>query len=1388
MKLILLVSLIRFIVCRQYHVSPSSCEHHLQEPCVTLNQFTAITSKYLDSNTTLILYPGNHSLDYLLSASNVTNFVIFPEYILSKTVTSVVIITCGVTGRLDFTNVNRVHIVGVYFVGCVSNKVSLVESFVVEQSTFLGHEAVGGRLLQIVQSKGTVLRCLFTKVINSTDEDNGALRLTRSDIVVVECVFRDVNSINGALFCEENSTVDILKSSFYNNVYSSHQTELVSVGTLYITTHSMVIIQECLFQGSKTFSLNNYAIAAHNSNSVIIHSSKFRNINNCGVVSAVNVQMLIVNNSVFITNDGYPNEINDSGCELKDGNAPNSQVITERTTVNISYCQFTANTRGVLAASRSIIDVSKSEFINNTKFKHGTVLWAEYSITSIRECEFRNNEAVNMGGAVELRQCRATITNSVFHNNRADFGGGLALFGTAITISGSDFSNNFANYMGGAIYAEAETLHMEITFQDTCLLSNNHAGLDYGSGGGLHLTSGGENRVKTLVQGKLIIANNTVYQGNGGGVFLYLVKLTIQGNGSLELIHNYADISGGGIYAEGSVINVNPHLDPKREFISFLRNHAMYGGGLYMCKGVLYVSMSTCDSTFHHSIKFISNSANIGGAIYLYEICDLFEDMIDHCFFHILPIISNCTQAQFKDFSKHSIHFSQNYAEISGSSVYKESFGYCTMDHLRVQEFTNLLEVSDISVSDIGSLAVQACLCQNGQPDCNYQIHSVVKVINGKEFTVEVAIADRGNHIVNGSISTQIQGGLIREDQRTQDVTGGCTLLKFNIFSTQGYQHLTMMPIVKSPYIYTNLSSTVITIEFPFCISCPTGFQKIVNKVTGCDCNCDKDLKSFVISCNPSTGVITKGRTTAWISYINVTKGTNGYLIYPYCPFDYCLPPDETVDINLNMPNGADTQCAHNRSGTLCGICSEGLSLSLGSSNCIPCPYNWHSSLSAILCGWILAGVILVIFLMLLNLTVAVGTLNGIIFYANIVGANISVFFPSVSIFTVFISWINLELGIDTCLFEEMDTYWKVWVELAFPAYIIILVVVVIITSERFVIVARLVGKKNPVATLDTLILLSYMKFLRIIIASYSFAILNYPDNSYQILWLPDATVHYFSGKHIVLSIIATVILLAGIAYTTLLFFWQWLLLHQRRKIFKWVRHQRLCLFLEPYHAPYNFKHRYWTGLLLFVRVILYVISSVNLSGDPGINILATGVLVSSLLLLKGLLRSNSAIYKKWPLEVLEVISYINIVWFCLASYYTVESERGQWIVSYVSGSITFVLFLIVLAYHVINECFVKTNLYQILKQLLLRERYRIVNNRDDATLTLLACDENVKISEQNLPTHTEIQLSELIQADSDKPKQDDAPSEISHESKKQSENDNVCHHQNTNNSPHHII
>ena len=60
-----------------------------------------------------------------------------------------------------------------------------------------------------------------------------------------------------------------------------------------------------------------------------------------------------------------------------------------------------------------------------------------------------------------------------------------------------------------------------------------------------------------------------------------------------------------------------------------------------------------------------------------------------------------------------------------------------------------------------------------------------------------------------------------------------------------------------------------------------------------------------------------------------------------------------------------------------------------------------------------IAGTALVIFMLALNMTVTVGTLNGILFYANIVAANADTYFfafTTPDFTTMFISWLNLDI------------------------------------------------------------------------------------------------------------------------------------------------------------------------------------------------------------------------------------------------------------------------------------------------------------------------------------------------------------------------------------------
>jgi hypothetical protein len=173
-------------------------------------------------------------------------------------------------------------------------------------------------------------------------------------------------------------------------------------------------------------------------------------------------------------------------------------------------------------------------------------------------------------------------------------------------------------------------------------------------------------------------------------------------------------------------------------------------------------------------------------------------------------------------------------------------------------------------------------------------------------------------------------------------------------------------------------------IQFTDC-ACPVGFQHL-DSDTRCGCDCDSKLSPHITNCNSTIGSLVRVDTNSWISHINDTDPP-GYIIHPNCPLDYCRPPIENISMNLNLPDGSDARCAYNRSEILCGDCQEDLSLSLGSSRCLSCPNHWArpAVLVVILLAAIIAGISLVTALLALNMTVAVGLINGFIFYANIV-------------------------------------------------------------------------------------------------------------------------------------------------------------------------------------------------------------------------------------------------------------------------------------------------------------------------------------------------------------------------------------------------------------------
>ena len=1347
--------------CRKYIISSSleTCNEEASD-CLTLSQFGANSSQYLDSDTTLTLMEGNHSLNSHLSVRDTASFSMLSLHDL---------IITGENSLICFHNVSNIGLYNLKLRGC-----RLEISTKTMSNFLLSNVEVTNFTLRLFRTNASIFRAIFSQItvfaedaiiaaresnVTITESLFDANSLSHDESVIVYNAFASEITVNSSTFKDNKASGEDSRIIF--NEYSSHGV-IIYNSTFYKNNasgrYAGILVSETSLTVYSSHMYNNINVQGTHGGAITIilrtichvniHGCTF--LNNSAVIGgAIGVfyyqysTTASISDSVFKGNKAkeYGGSLHIefgatakvSGCIFQQNYAHNGGAMSVYNIKVIDTCYFKENVATNLGGAlyircpsggKSQINVTDSNFSKNSALNGGAIsgddcqenpFTYDYLIT-INKCVFINNIAYENGGAMLMTQGDIEIIDNDFINNQASNGGAIYTNRSKLFTLKSTFKNNTAVNDGGALstyyYYVAWSTH-ELLFKyskilinytqchtniSECEFYNNRAKI----GGAIYTNTeaaksaeqSGNNGKVYITFGLTKIMNNTA-RNNGGGIHLYRGELKCQNGGRLMLLGNTANEDGGGIFSNNSSVSLHYNTQyndyENTTIISFIGNKGKKGGALYLQNGsTMYILNFHNTETSNVPIQlvaFVSNSATYGKDVFVSDDNCTNCYVLRQCFFQLYQAYNKTSVNSIQ-----AIYFSNTQNEIN---IIKTHFNLCliTVDQLEmvVKESENLKAVSNLLDDNIGSLSLRPCFCKGGRPDCNY----TPQPIEAQVFSVKVALVDQFNHTKSGYIKIHIIDGEIPKEQTIQQTKESCTSFHFKVFSSRLTQELVMSPNIRDPYyvLVNNMSNITLPIKFHACNFCPIGFEKLIDEIKGCSCICDTALENYITSCNASIETVTKWHTTAWIGYI-YRHNSSGYLIYPYCPLNYCLPPEYKVEMNLNAPSGADAQCVHDRTGLLCGACKRGLSLSLGSKRCLKCPTSWPGLLVGITVGAFLAGMFLVAILLILNLTVAVGTLNGLIFYVNIVGANSSTFFPSSSFIAIFIAWMNLDLGIDTCFFVGMDAYWKTWIELAFPTYVIFLLIMIIIISERSLKFARLIGRKNPVATLDTLILLSYVKFIRIIITSYSFAILDHPDQSREVVWLPDASISYFSGKHIILLIVATLILLVGIVYTTLLFFWQWLLRHQDKNMFRWIlKYQRLRMFIEPYHAPYSIDHRYWTGLLLFVRIIVFTTSAVTVSIDPGISLLIITKITAVLLILMA-----NRPYKTRRMDYLELISYANILCFSIATLYF--SRKGQDVIAYISGGITLALFVIVFIYHIFTELISNTILGRHLKKL----------------------------------------------------------------------------------------
>ena len=747
------------------------------------------------------------------------------------------------------------------------------------------------------------------------------------------------------------------------------------------------------------------------------------------------------------------------------------------TTITFTNTSFIRNKAekggGVYVGSNNVLTFLGSTFSGNMADNDGGGLKAYHVSMNIICCYFENNKAMTIGGAISTDlHATHTILGSQFKANAAEEGGhiiihswtekcrhitvhfngcilegGSAERGGAISIRSSTRSSTY-RYINmcleikviltnctftrnNAIFGGIVDIYLNLNSECSmiCLVEIRCTNMtnNYGSSlkvmdhtyGPLHVDfvdsnieySKADSGSIVQVQGRkypihtwssnfktsIMTVTNTHFFGSTFSQFHYdnaVIRFNVA-NITVTTGTTFINNTGSCIAAKGSDIGLQGH-------VKFMNNTAIVGAALHLdCTDD--TSQPSSLFLFPNTTVTIANNTALyyGGGVAVNPVCDYDSS----CFFQ--------TSAQPNSIMH--VYCQHNKALVAGS-LYGPSVHHCGMVHKvhgGFSTFASLFQVEDGYFVDqvVLAPAYSVCFCENeSKNSC-----STVSAFPGTEFTVSALSTGMLNDISSNNIRATLTeigslGGKFGNGrlQEIQEVQRSCSQLMYSVISTNIAQiNLQIDSVENAPPSYINITI----------LQCPLGFQFDEDKEM---CNCNDYLIKVLeidITCFISNNI---GEITVpGKSWIGMYSGK--LAVHRFCPLDYCISELHSVDLRKQH-----LQCTNNRSGVLCGACQTGLSLGLGTARCLDNCSNYYLFL---IIPFTLAGLAVTLMLLKCNITVSMGIINPLILDANIVHVNATIFFPQykqlilTNILQVFIAWLNLDFGIETCFYRGMTAY-----------------------------------------------------------------------------------------------------------------------------------------------------------------------------------------------------------------------------------------------------------------------------------------------------------------------------------------------------------------------------
>ena len=1059
--------------------------------------------------------------------------------------------------------------------------------------TFLSNSAGGygyGGAVWLVRSKGNVsiTGCNFRS--NSANSNGGAVMLDGStgDVSITDCTFLGNSANRGGAVELFGSTGDV---SITGCTFQKNSAGYDGGAVMLYGSTGDVSITDCTFLGNSA-NRGGAVELFGSTGDVSITGCTFQN-NTAGRYGGGGAVRLY----------GSTGNVSITGCTFQNNTLAGRyggavRLYGSTGVVSFTDCTFLSNSAGdggavMLDGSTGDVTITDCTFLSNSVggYGYGGAVRLDRSKgnVSITGCNFRSNSAGSTGGAVMLSESTVdvSITGCTFQNNSASVGGGaVMLYGQIgnFTITDCTFHMNRGN-VGGAICIEwfYGELHIEgmlyIMFRNVSITNNIAV-----AGAAIY-----DSYAVINLQDVVVKDNHCPSSTCTGAIYFNGVKMDIFGSPTTGSHFSYNSPQGA-IQGEGGMLTLHG-------FITFDHNTGVNGGA---------ISLSNYAPLYFYSNSIVRFSNNIatgyGGAIHSNGKQNEYNRLYD----------PTCILRLHDTISASSITFIDNHALQGGHAVYAKPIYNCynlfpnynvyLVKEMNWMTYFNITPLpGDINDTHVLSFPENVNYCGCSDPNlCNgTSLH--LTTYPGRTVKLNITSVDKRNNLSPGVVYTQVADTvginiMLGLRQKAQWIGTVCAQIEYQIY---GPENASLKLLLSND---PNSSPTVINVKL---LPCEPGFVLITNSSTSMmKCDCSPFLTSLGVICDTSDGTVTRNKA----NWIGVYKNTLPALAQT-CPLDYC---NSTIKkLPLARPRNL---CNGGRKGIICGHCHGNLSVIFGSSKCQECSDMWLTTLVI----FAVLGVFLVAALFFLNLTITQGTLYGLIFYANIIQVNTSIFFNQSILYPlqVIVSLVNLDLGLPMCFYNGMDDADKAGLQFVFPAYLLILTMAIILvchyclqrspTTSTSVILYRLstiIGER-AVGVLSTLIYLSYSKLMRTVIDILTYSTVHLPSGDMYV-WFYDGNVEYLHGKHTALFVVAMATLtLFLLPYTFALTFIP--------IIEQYSEHNRLFNYLhkkanqikpmnDAHYAPYKGEWRWWLGARLWLLVVMYSLNPVYSSDRPSL-------------------------------------------------------------------------------------------------------------------------------------------------------------------------------------------